>query len=158
MFILRIILFIIIWNLFIYQYYKIKQYFKPKKKLSDIKVISFSGAGYYITYYFGIYKGIKELFPNLNELKFTGYSAGSILCLLCILELDPYEEFIRYITTTESKNKNYINKFYIKDLVYNYVKYFNIYKKEIINNKHRIKIGVSKFNSLKLILKNIIMI
>jgi hypothetical protein len=152
MLIIKLILCIIIWNLFIYQYYKIKQYYKLKKKLSDIKAISFAGAGYYITYYIGIYKGIKELFPNLKELKFIGYSAGSILCLLCILELDPKKELKKIITITKlQKNKNFIDKFFVKESIYNYVKQFNIYKKEIIKNKNRIKIGVSKFNSLKLI-------
>lgn len=150
MLIFKIILFIIIWNLFLYQYYKIKYNNKPKKKLSDIKAVSFSGAGYYITYYIGIYKGLLELIPNIEELKFSGFSAGAILCLLCILRLNPKKELKRILTISKfQKNKNLINKFYIKEWIENYIKHFYKYKKEIINNKDRINIGVSTFNNIK---------
>lgn len=151
MLILKIILYIIIWNLFIYKYYKIKQSYKPKKKISDIKVISIAGGGIYLSYYLGIYKGLRQILPNFNKLKFTGHSAGAIICLYCILNIDPDNELKRLLTLVDfQKEKKFINKFFLKEWTYNFVKIFYKYKKTIIKNKHRLKIGVSSFNILKL--------
>ena len=150
MLILKLILYIIIWNLFIYQYYKIKQFYKPKKKISDIKVISFSGAGTFISYYLGVYKGLRKIIPNYKNLKFAGHSAGAIICLISILDLKPKKCLKKILTLVDfQKNKNFINKFFYKNWIYDFVNNFYKYKKTIIKNKHRLKIGVSSFNKLK---------
>ena len=39
-------------------------------KLVNIKVISFSGAGTFISYYLGVYKGLRKIIPNYKNLKF----------------------------------------------------------------------------------------
>ena len=126
-------------------------------KLKEIKYIYFGGCAWGNIAYIGILKALRDNYSNeyINNIIFHGDSAGSLIALVCVLNIDIEIIILLYIKYSKivdkngflfKMNKHITNMFY--EIIKN-IKYNNIIK--IFNKK--LKIGITKFPNTY-ILKN----
>jgi len=127
-----------------------------KKKLSDIKYISFNYSGWDFIYYLGCIKALHQLDKHLyKRVKIYVCSGGIVAGILFInkMNIDNFLNELQSIIKEIKLNNNYniLSRIYLLKNIYKII--FDKYKNKI-NKINKIKISVSKFCYYKF--KNII--
>ncbi len=120
---------------------------KIYKRIDQIRSISFGGAGWKVFYLIGVVKALQELNNNIDNLTFSGSSAGGFVALsiLCNIPAETTFNELKKLKLIQLSHINPFRKIYTKNTG---KIYFDKYIAPVINHTHfsRLSLSTTRFN------------